>query len=109
MTPRGCFLCLKVMPFGVANAPAILQERKNKILYIPRRRPLVLKLVSRGAKMEAHIDGVSLDINTREDHVLFLQEYFTVCQESYLHIKLEKCDFMREEMEFLGFNVGYGL
>ena len=59
--------------------------------------------------MEAHIDDVSLGTNTQEDHILLLQELFTVCQENHLRIKLEKCGFMREEMEYLGFYVGYGL
>ena len=80
----------------------------NKILYILRRRPLVQELVFRGAEMEAHIDDVSLGTNTQEDHILILQEFFTVCQEKHLRIKLEKCEFMREEMEYLGFDVEYG-
>ena len=45
--------------------------------------------------MEAHI------------HVLLLREFFTVCQEIHLRIKLEKSQFMKEEMEYLGFDVGY--
>ena len=64
--------------------------------------------MSPGAEMEAHIDDVSLGTNTQEDHTLFLQELFTVCQEKHLRTKLEKCEFMREEMEYLGFDVGYG-
>ena len=96
------------MPFGVANAPALFQELMNEIRYILRCRPLVQELVSRGAEMEAHIDEVSLGTNTQEDHILLLQEFFTVCQENHLRIKLEKCEFMREEMEYLGFDVGYG-
>ena len=46
--------------------------------------------------------------NTKEDHVLLLREFFIVCQENHLRIKLEKCEFMKEEMEYLGFDVGYG-
>ena len=94
------------MRFGVANAPALFQELMNKILYLLRRRPLVQELVSRGAELEAHNDDVST--NTQEDHILLLQQFFTVCHENYLCIKVEKCEFMREEMEYLGFNVGYG-
>ena len=94
------------MPFGVPNAPARFQELMNKILYILRRRPLVQELVSRGAEMEAHIDDVSLGTNTQEDHILLLQDILTVCQENHLRIKLERCEFMREEMEYLGFDVG---
>ena len=57
--------------------------------------------------MEAHIDDVSLGTNTQEDHVFPLCEAFIVCQENDLRIKLEKCEFMKEEMEYLGFDVGY--
>ena len=106
--PNGPIYIWKVMPFGVANAPALFQELMNKILYILRRRRLVQELVSREAQMEAHIDDLSLGTNTQEDHILLLQEFFTVCQENHLRIKLEKCEFMREEMEYLGFDVGYG-
>ena len=96
------------MPFGVANAPALFQDLMNNILYILTRTPLVQELVSPGAGMEAHIDDVSLGTNTQEDHILLLQEIFTVCQESHLCMKLEKCEFMCEEMEYLVFDIGYG-
>ena len=72
-----------IMPFGVANAPALFQELMNKILYILRRRPLVQELISRGAEMEADIDDVSLGTKTQEDHVLLLREFFIVCQLPY--------------------------
>ena len=79
LTSKGRVFKWKVMPFGVANAPALFQELMNKILYILRRRPLVQELISRGAEMEAHINDVSLGTNTQEDHVLLLREVFTVC------------------------------
>ena len=41
ITLKGRVFKWKVMPFGVANAPALFQELMNKILYILRRRPLV--------------------------------------------------------------------
>ena len=46
--------------------------------------------------------------NTQEDHVLLLREFFIVCQEDHLRIKLEKSEFMKEEMGYLGFDVGSG-
>ena len=39
ITPKGCVFEWKVMPFGVANAPALFQKLMNKPLYILRRRP----------------------------------------------------------------------
>ena len=108
ITPKGGVFNAKVVSFGVANAPALFQELINKNLYILRRRPLVQELISQGAEMEAHIDDVSLGTITQEDHALLLREFFIVCQENHLRIKLQKCEFMKEEMDFLGFDVGYG-
>ena len=106
--PKGRVFRWKVMPFGVANALALLQEQMNTILYILRRRPLVKELLSRGAKMEAHMDDVSLGTNTQEDHIVVLLGSFTLCLENHLRIKLEKREFMHVEMEYLGFDVEYG-
>ena len=58
ITPQGRVFKRKVMPFGVANAPALFQELMNKILSILRRRPVVQELISQGAQMEAHIHDV---------------------------------------------------
>ena len=98
----------KVMPFGLANAPALFQELMNKVLSILRRRPVVQELISRGAQMEADIDNVCLGTNTQEDHLIRLGEFFAVCQENHTRLKLEKCEFMQETMQYLWFDIGYG-
>ena len=72
ITPRGRVFKWKVMPFGVANAPALFQELMNKILSILRRRSKVQELISR--------DNVCLGTNTQEDHLILLGEFFAVCQ-----------------------------
>ena len=108
VTSKGRVFRWKVMPFSVAIAIVLFQELMNKILYILRSRPLLQELVSRGAEMEAHIDDLSLGTNTQEDHIVLLQEFFTVCQGNHLRIKLEKCDFIPEEMEYLVLDVGHG-
>ena len=46
--------------------------------------------------------------NTQEDHLILLGEFFAVCQENHTRLKLEKCEFMQETMQYLGFDVGYG-
>ena len=90
------------------NAPALFQELMNKILSILRRRPVVQELISRCAQMEAHIDDVCLGTNTREDHLILLSEFFALCQENHTRLKLEKCEFMQETMQYLGFDIGHG-
>ena len=58
--------------------------------------------------MEAHINGVFLGANTQEYHLILLGEVFAVCQENQPKLKLERCEFMRETMQYLGFYIGYG-
>ena len=109
ITPQGRVFKWKVMPFGVANAPALFQELMNKILSILGRRLKVQQLISRWAQMEAHIDDVCLGTNTQEDHLILFGEFFAFCQGNHTRLKLEKCQFMQETMQYLGFDVGYGL
>ena len=108
ITAQGRVFKWKVMPFGVANAPALCEELMNKILSILRRRPVVQQLISRGTQMEAHIDDVCPGTNTQEDHLILLREFFAVCQENHSRPKLEKCEFMQENMQYLGLDIGYG-
>ena len=95
ITPQGRVFKCKVMPFGVANTPALFQELMNKMLSILRRGPKVQELISRGAQMEAHIDDVCLGTNTQEYQLILLGEFFAVCQENHTRLKLEKCEFMQ--------------
>ena len=108
ITPQVRVFKWKVMPFGVANTPALFQDLKNKILCILRQRPVVQEPISRGAQLEAHIDDVSLGTNTQEDHLILLGEFFAVCQENHTRLKLEKCEFLQETMQYPGFDIGYG-
>ena len=107
ITPQGRVFKCKVMPFVVATAPALFQGLLNKILFILRRRHVVQELISRGAKMEAHIDDVCQGRNTHEDHLILLSEFFGVCREKHTRVKLEKCEVMQETMQYLGPNIGY--
>ena len=108
ITPQGRVFKGKVMRFGVANAPAVFQALMNKILSILRRRPVVQELISGGAQIEPHIGDVCLGANTQEDHPILLGELFAVSQENNTRLKLEKCVFMQETMQYLGFDIGYG-
>ena len=58
--------------------------------------------------MEAHTEDVCLGKNTQEDHPILLHEFFAVCQENHTRLKLEKCEFMQDTMQYLEFDIGYG-
>ena len=93
----------------MAKAPALFQKLMNKILSILRRRPKVQELISRGAQMEAHFDNVCLGKNTQDDHPILWGEFFAVYQENHTRLKQEKCEVMQETMQYLGFDIGYGM
>ena len=72
IAPDGRVYKWRVMPFGIANAPALFQELMNQIIALCKRRPAVQELLRRGAVLEAHIDDVILGTNTIDDHLLLL-------------------------------------
>ena len=51
---------------------------------------------------------VCFGTKTKEGHYILLQGFFSVCQQQSLHIKTEKCEFVKKAMEYLGFDVGCG-
>ena len=57
--------------------------------------------------IEAYIDNVFLGSNTTEDHKASIDTFLSVCDECNTRVKIEKCEFMREVVEYLGFEVGY--
>ena len=96
------------MLFGISNAPALFQKLMNQVLTIVKQRPAVQASLERGAVAEAHIDDVLLSTNSVQDDLLLLSEFFNVCVEQNLRIKLEKCEFLNTDVEYLGFRVGDG-
>ena len=50
-------------------------------------------------------DTVKRDLSP---HPILLRECFAVCQENHTRLKLEKCEFMQETMQYPGFDIGYG-
>ena len=58
--------------------------------------------------MEAHMDDVCLGKNTQEDHLILFGDSFSDCQEDHRRLTLEKCEFMQETMQYLGFHIGNG-
>ena len=101
-TPNGRVFRRLVMPFGIANTPALFQEPMNQVLTILKQWPAVQALLERGALAEAYM---LLGTNSIEDYLLLLSEFFDVCVEENLRIKLEKCKFLKTELEYLGFRV----
>lgn len=106
--PNGRVFKWKIMPFGLSNAPGVFQELMMKALDNLKKRAPARALLSKGCVVNAFFDDVSVGTNTVEEHMILLKEWFAVCQEMSLRVKLSKCEFMKPNLDFLGFEVGFG-
>mmetsp|Transcript_101527 Transcript_101527/g.171896 ORF Transcript_101527/g.171896 Transcript_101527/m.171896 type:complete len:99 (-) Transcript_101527:114-410(-) len=95
------------MPLGLANAPATFRELMNQVLQRMKRKTTVQDLLKLGAVIEAYIDNVLLGADTVEDHLKLVEEFLRSCHDCHTEFKLSKCEFMKESLEYLGFEVGW--
>lgn len=93
VTPDGHFE-YKRMPFGLANAPAVFQRAMNHIL-----GPL------RVDKAIAYIDDVLIPSENFENGMETLKQVLTCFRDSGLTLRLGKCNFLTERVEYLGHEI----
>ena len=95
------------MPFRLTNAPATFRELMNQVVARMRLKPTVQALLKKGAVIEVHIDDVLLGTDDADDHLHLVKEFLRTCEERNTRVKLEKGEFMYDEIEYLGFQVGW--
>ncbi|XP_012844529.1 PREDICTED: uncharacterized protein LOC105964566 [Erythranthe guttata] len=86
-----------VMPFGLTNAPATFCTLMNKIFHPYLDRFVVV-----------YLDDIVVYSDTMEEHVNHLRTVFQLLRENELFVKKEKCEFAKEEVQFLGHIIGHG-
>ncbi|KAH9722467.1 Endonuclease [Citrus sinensis] len=86
-----------VMPFGLTNAPATFCTLMNKVL-----QPFLDRFVV------VYLDDIVVYSTTLEDHAQHLQQVLQVLRDNELFLKLEKCSFAQQEVEFLGYKIAGG-
>jgi hypothetical protein len=92
-TPWGLYE-YKVMPFGLANAPATFQRFIQHVL---REYLDVCCFV--------YIDDILIFLKTQEAHLLDLDKVLSKLQEYNLKALLLKCEFFSSKVTFLGFDI----
>src|SRR5699024_10132648 len=84
-----------VMPFGLTNAPATFQRMMNKLFgHLSRRGVLV------------YLDDVLIHSPTITETLKPFEEVVQILADENLTIKLSKCEFFPEAIEFLGHIIG---
>jgi len=105
--PNGRCFRWNCMPFGLQGAPGIFQEMMELLIQKVKLQPNLRQILSQ-TFLGAFFDDCGLGTDNEEDHLKILEELLKVCQANNIRIKLSKCDFMQEEIDYLGFNIGWG-
>jgi hypothetical protein len=79
------------MPYGVTSGPATFQEVMNTIL-----APLLRKCIV------VFIDDVLIYSATWQEHIQHIEAVFQLLQHHQLYVKLKKCSFAKQELNYLG-------
>jgi hypothetical protein len=92
-TPFGLYQ-FKVLTFGLTNAPATFQSVMNDML-----RPYVGKFVV------VYLDDILIFSKTAKEHLSHLRQNLQTLRENRFYANPKKCDYMKEEISFLGHRV----
>src|SRR6187551_743563 len=96
-TNQGLFEPL-VMFFGLTNSPATFQALMNSIF---------ADLIALG-KVAVYLDDILIFTKTMEEHRSLVKEVLRRLQEHDLYLRPEKCEFEKEEIEYLGLVISEG-
>lgn len=83
------------LPFGLKNAPSIFQRTLDDVL-----RDHIGKICY------VYIDDIVIFSKTEKEHFENLRKIFKTLESANFKIQLDKCEFLKTEVEFLGFIVG---
>ncbi|XP_073942510.1 cactin, spliceosome C complex subunit [Choristoneura fumiferana] len=93
ITPDGLYQ-FKKMPFGLANSPAVFQRTINKVLGNSRFNSTL-----------AYMDDILIPGKDFAEQLQRLENAFQLLKEAGLTLNLQKCNFLQEELEYLGYEI----
>lgn len=96
VTPQGLFQ-FKRCPFGFTNSPAVFQRAMNEVFKDGLYKKCVI-----------YIDDILVYGTTKEETLENLEWVLKQCKAYHIKLKLSKCEFIKEDVNFLGYRVGQG-
>ena len=94
VTPSGLYQ-YNVVPFGMKNSGATFQRLMNRVV--------------EGLKgTVVYVDDICVFSSTWDDHIHQLNELFKRLEEYNLSVSLNKCEFGKSSVCFLGYKIGHG-
>ncbi|XP_076660892.1 uncharacterized protein LOC143364412 [Halictus rubicundus] len=92
VTPLGQFEYLR-MPFGLKTAPSRFQRFVND----------VFSELIRSGDVVVYMDDILIATQTIEHHLQILNRVFTLLVDNKMEMRLDKCKFLYNEIEYLGY------
>ena len=83
------------MPFGLKRVPATFQQLMIKIL-----GPYLYNFVM------VYLDDIIIFSQTIEEHLQHMRKVLEALRQARFKLKLEKCEFAKKQLKYLGFIVG---
>lgn len=93
---EGCFEYTR-MPFGLCNAPATFQRTMDIVLSGFRWKTYLV-----------YLDDVVVFSDTFDDHLNYVSQVLNCLKTVGFSLKLSKCDFFKEEINYLGHTIRPG-
>ena len=90
ITPDGLYHW-KVMPFGLCNAPATFQRLMDAVLNGLKWKECLV-----------YLDDILIFSKDWESHLMHLRHVFERLEKAKISLKLSKCEFAKNEIQFLG-------
>ncbi len=83
------------MPYGLSNAPSVFQEFMNEVFREFLHRSVIV-----------YIDDILIYSRNLADHRHHVAQVLQKLRQFHLYLKLEKCEFHRPTVQFLGYVIG---
>src|SRR6266542_5997713 len=83
------------MPFGLKGVPATFQCLMTKVL-----GPYLYDFVI------VYLDDIIIFFQTMDEHLQYMRKVLEALRQAELKLKLEKCEFAKKQLKYLGFIIG---
>lgn len=93
ITPEGHYEFLR-MPFGLTNVPVVFQKLMDKVMGN-----------FKNSIAFPYLDDIIIPSKTIEEGMTKLRQVLNVFRKHNLKLKLEKCSFFAETLEYLGWEI----
>ncbi len=100
-TPSGLYQW-RVLPFGLANSPAVFQRTMASFFQVPFTNEDGTTVTALGSFIQVYMDDLLIYSKTPEEHLRHVRFVFETLRANGIYLNPKKCEFNKPEVLFLG-------